>query len=136
MNFFKKNCCLQECDPPDVPGMQICWAMRAVINGAVFPLGLGRNKKEAKQDAAEKALMSLFEIQSVFTGGTSSHVGGVSDTGSLAYHDFVPVENGANALDLTLTSIDLPCTNFQDKARFFSRCFRINKNISSINFRK
>ncbi|XP_035027720.1 interferon-induced, double-stranded RNA-activated protein kinase isoform X2 [Hippoglossus stenolepis] len=37
------------------------FTLRAIVNNKVFPDGVGNNKKEAKQNAAQKALSSLLE---------------------------------------------------------------------------
>ncbi|XP_034464968.1 interferon-induced, double-stranded RNA-activated protein kinase isoform X3 [Hippoglossus hippoglossus] len=37
------------------------FTLRAIVNNKVFPDGVGNNKKEAKQNAAQKALRSLLE---------------------------------------------------------------------------
>ena len=41
--------------------------MRVVINQVTFPRAAGKNKKIAKQEAAESALMRLFDIEPVLS---------------------------------------------------------------------
>nr|XP_020453844.1 interferon-induced, double-stranded RNA-activated protein kinase-like [Monopterus albus] len=43
------------------------FTLRAVLNGKVYPDGVGKNKKEAKQNAAKNALRGLLEEPAAFT---------------------------------------------------------------------
>ena len=121
--------------------------MRTVINGAVLPVGLGRNKKEAKQEAAEKALMSVFEIQTVLpilTNGATAALTTTSNSRNMPPSQLASScsqsavntlcnSNGKNDEDehdngfhFSLQSIDVPSSDYHEKVMLFNTVLQPN----------
>uniref|UniRef100_A0A668A830 DRBM domain-containing protein n=1 Tax=Myripristis murdjan TaxID=586833 RepID=A0A668A830_9TELE len=71
--FAQKTCSLLHYEDlrSDGPDHSKTFTKRAVINGHGYPSGVGKNKKEAKQNAARQALASLELQDPVFSMETS-----------------------------------------------------------------
>ncbi len=68
---------LQEADPPDIAGLAPSWCICVFVDGVAVARGLGKNKKLAKQEAADRALTKLFNVEPILNDIHVSELGRV-----------------------------------------------------------